>query len=70
MTPPIAIAFVGASVVLGALWMHSRRESIRLESRLEEALSNLDRLQRTFVRFAPHPLVERVIGSDDPLAGE
>jgi adenylate cyclase len=66
-----AIIALGAGSAGLAIWLvTTRREAHRIEARLEEALGNLDRLQRTFARFAPHPLVERVIGSDDPLAGD
>lgn len=65
------LLILGAACAALAVWLaRTRIESRRIEARLEEALGNLDRLQRTFARFAPHPLVERVISSEDPLAGD
>ena len=56
----IALSLLG--LVVAALgWWHSRAESARLTRRLRTATSELENLQNAFSRFAPDPVVERVI---------
>jgi adenylate cyclase len=60
------------AVLLGvtALFWHERRERLRLRARLEDATTNLERLQHTFARFAPGPLVDRIITGGVENVGE
>jgi adenylate cyclase len=60
------------AVLLGvtALFWHERRERLRLRTRLEDATTNLERLQHTFARFAPGPLVDRIITGGVEHIGE
>lgn len=63
------VAIIGTSTVAGVIWW-SRREVGRVRDRLEESLVNLNRLEHTFARFVPHPLVDQMIAHHDPSAGE
>jgi adenylate cyclase len=55
---------------LGAALVRSRARARQLRTRLGEALEQLERLEHSFRRLAPHPLVEKVIASDGAAAGE
>ena len=62
----------GAVLILGLalrLWRECR-ESARLRSRLESAAEDLESLQRSFSRFAPDEVIERVIASGMSSQGE
>lgn len=67
---PLALAALAGALVLGALWWREHREAARLRRRLGDAVQNLERLQRSFARFAPEPLVERVIARGLATDGE
>lgn len=65
----IALSLLG--LVVAALgWWHSRAESARLTRRLRTATSELENLQNAFSRFAPDPVVERVIAEGISHRGE
>jgi adenylate cyclase len=55
--------------MLYGLW-RSRREVGRLRDGLAFAGEDLERLQRSFSRFAPEEIVERIIASGVPTQGE
>jgi adenylate cyclase len=63
---------VGILVVALLLYLlrRARREAARLAERLEGASMALQRLQRSFSRFAPEPVVERIISGGLPTIGE
>jgi class 3 adenylate cyclase len=58
---PETVALIAVLLGGAALFWHERRERLRLRQRLEDAATNLERLQHTFARFAPGPLVDHVI---------
>ena len=72
MTPAawaaLALAGIGAALGLG-LW-RARRRGERLRERLDAATGELERVSRAFARFAPHAVVEQIIASGVPTAGE
>ncbi len=57
-------------VILGVLWRRTSAESGRLRERLENATRELERLQLSFTRFAPHEVIERIISEGIPTTGE
>jgi len=63
-------AAVAAIAVLGALLWRSRAEARALRRRLFRAASELQELQLAFHRFAPDPVVERVIAEGVSHRGE
>lgn len=67
------ISIAAAGVVVAALLVVLRRrgrEIATLRTRLDQASGNLERLQRSFGRFAPEEIVERVIASGVSTSGE
>jgi adenylate cyclase len=69
--PHLLVAGAGlAFVVLATLLWRARRGAARLRTRLEAASTDLERLQISFSRFAPEELVEQIIASGLPTAGE
>lgn len=62
-------AFLLLLALLCGLWW-SRREVDRLRDGLRFAGDDLERLQRSFSRFAPEEIVERIIASGVPTQGE
>jgi adenylate cyclase len=69
--PHLLVAGAGlAFVVLATLLWRARRGAARLRTRLETASADLERLQMSFSRFAPQELVEQIIASGLPTAGE
>lgn len=70
---PLSWALVSAWVVAAVLLLllqRKRREAGALRARLERSAADLERLQTSFSRFAPEEIVERVIASGVPTAGE
>jgi adenylate cyclase len=69
--PRLLVAGAGLALLLlaGLLW-RARAEAARLAARLEAASMQLERLQISFSRFAPEELVEQIIASGLPTAGE
>jgi adenylate cyclase len=63
-------ALIAVLLGVAALFWHERRERLRLRARLEDATTNLERLQHTFARFAPGPLVDRLITGGVEHIGE
>ena len=63
-------ALIAVLLGVAALFWHERRERLRLRARLEDATTNLERLQHTFARFAPGPLVDRIITGGVEKIGE
>ena len=64
---------VGATLLiatLAVLWRRTRAESSRLRERLDSATRELERLQLSFTRFAPHEVIERIISDGIPTTGE
>jgi adenylate cyclase len=57
-------------VVLGALLQLARAETKRLRLRLANAAQDLESLQTSFGRFAPAPVIERVIANGIESRGE
>ncbi|MGH0031982.1 MAG: adenylate/guanylate cyclase domain-containing protein [Myxococcota bacterium] len=72
MNPTAGVAIVAALALcaLGAAWWHSRREAARLLRRLRSTSAELENLQLAFSRFAPDPVVERVIADGIDHRGE
>ena len=64
----LAAGLLGCGV-LGAVVLRLRSERRVLGRRLEQSARELDRLQRSFARFAPAELVERIATEDAQLAG-
>jgi adenylate cyclase len=62
--------WAAAVVVLGVLWWRGRREREVLRRRLRSTSSELQELQLAFHRFAPDPVVERVIAEGITHRGE
>jgi class 3 adenylate cyclase len=69
MNPGMA-ALIALLLGAAALFWHERRERLRLRKRLEDAATNLERLQHTFARFAPGQLVDRIITGGVETLGE
>jgi adenylate cyclase len=69
MNPGMA-ALIAMLLGVAALFWHERRERLRLRARLEDAATNLERLQHTFARFAPGQLVDRIITGGVETIGE
>jgi len=59
---------LGAAAALGLAALLLRKERGALRSRVERNEQELERLQRSFARFAPADLVEKIIG-DGQLEG-
>lgn len=53
-----------------ALWLRERARNRRLRSQLETAATELEHLQRSFSRFAPDEVIERVIAEGPTSQGE
>lgn len=71
--PSLWAYLAGAALLaLALLWLLRRRnrEIRALRLRLERASADLERLQRSFGRFAPAEIVERVIASGVSTSGE
>jgi len=66
----LAAAAALAAGVLGVLLWRARNESSALRRRLVSASSELQNLQLAFSRFAPDPVVERVIAEGIQHQGE
>ncbi len=65
------LAAGGVSLAGLVYWVRRERtESARLRSRLHTAALDLERLQLSFTRFAPHEVVERIASSGVPDTGE
>ncbi len=69
---PWGLLGAAAILVTGLLYRLRRRgaEVSALRKRLESASADLERLQRSFGRFAPEEIVERVIASGISTSGE
>ncbi len=66
-------AYAGLVILIGGLLFLLRRksrEAAALRVRLESASADLERLQRSFGRFAPEEIVERVIATGVATGGE
>jgi len=64
-------AAVSAAFVFLCVWIaRDRREIARLRKRLEQAANDLQNLQRSFSRFAPDEVIERVIANGLMETGE
>ena len=73
MTSPSILLLICGSLlitVLAVLWRRTRAESGRLRERLENATRELERLQLSFTRFAPHEVIERIISDGISTTGE
>lgn len=71
--PPPWFAYAGGVILIGGLLFLLRRksrEAVALRTRLESAAAALERLQRSFGRFAPEEIVERVIATGVATGGE
>jgi class 3 adenylate cyclase len=64
------VALIAVLLGVAALFWHERRERLRLRARLEDATTNLERLQHTFAHFAPGQLVDRIITGSVENIGE
>jgi len=64
----------GAAAVLAllalVLWWRERTRARRLLARLADAQLHLQRLERSFARFAPPQIVDRIIATGDAATGE
>lgn len=67
----VSTALAGAVLAI-ALWLLHRRshEARLLRERLEAASTELERLQRSFARFVPEEVVERIIARGASTGGE
>jgi adenylate cyclase len=66
-------AYAGVVILIAGLLYLLRRKSAEasaLRARLEKASADLERLQRSFGRFAPEEIVERVIATGIATGGE
>lgn len=70
MISPWPCAAAALLAALAAWLWRERRESARLRARLETAARDLQNLQRSFARFAPEEVIERVIASGVETGGE
>jgi adenylate cyclase len=72
MTPAWTSAlFAAGTAVLLAILLYRRSREVRaLRERLESATNDLEHLQRSFGRFAPEEIVERVIARGVSTGGE
>jgi len=72
MTPAWSSALVAAAVaaLFAFLLQRRSREARALRERLESATADLEHLQRSFGRFAPEEIVERVIARGVSTGGE
>lgn len=66
----VVLAGIAATTVLAALWWRNRHEVQRLRKRLEAAAFDLQRLQHSFLPFAPEALVERILARGMDVGGE
>ena len=64
------VALLAVLLGVAALFWHERRERLRLRARLEDATTNLERLQHAFAHFAPGQLVDRIITGGVENIGE
>jgi adenylate cyclase len=64
------VALIAVLLGVVALFWHERRERLRLRARLEDATTNLERLQNTFAHFVPGQLVDRIITGGVENSGE
>ena len=64
------VALIVVLLGVAALFWHERRERLRLRARLEDATTNMERLQHTFAHFAPGQLVDRIITGGVEHIGE
>lgn len=71
-TASILLLILGALLItlLAVLWRIARSESTGLRERLGNATRELERLQLSFTRFAPHEVIERIISDGISTAGE
>jgi len=67
---PVTAVLIAVLLGVAALFWYERRERLRLRERLEDAATNLERLQHTFARFAPGQLVDRLITGGVETIGE
>jgi len=72
MTPAWTSALIAAAVAIGLALVLFRKsaEASALRQRLESATADLEHLQRSFGRFAPEEVVERVIARGVATGGE
>jgi adenylate cyclase len=71
VTPAAWAALAGLGIAgLCALLVHAWLRVRRLRSQLGHAVSELERLHRSFARFAPEEIVERVIAAGASRGGE
>jgi adenylate cyclase len=66
----ILLASALLALALALRLRHNRRENQRLLQRIESAASKLQNLQLAFSRFAPEPVIERVIAEGVTGTGE
>jgi adenylate cyclase len=66
----IALLAALGVLVLAVVAGRARREAARLERRVQETAGDLEDLRRAFSRFAPDPVIERVIADGVRHRGE
>ena len=67
---PVEWVLAALLVVLAAALLRAQRRAQRLRKQLDTASAELERLERTFARFAPHAVVEDVIARGVSTRGE
>jgi adenylate cyclase len=58
------------ALVLAVLFVRERSRAAQLRARLADAQLHLQRLERSFARFAPPQIVDRIIATGDAAIGE
>lgn len=72
-TVAVVIGFGVAGIVVASLWgalLRARRYIIELQDGLERAAAKLEHLERTFARFAPPGVVDRLSDGESQLPPE
>lgn len=66
----MVVALLAIVLALAVVWWRTRRRALRLERRIHETAGDLEDLRSAFSRFAPDPVIERVIADGIRHRGE
>lgn len=66
----LVLTSLAAAVLFVRAFIITRRRMVRLRTRLDQTTQELEELRRTFSRFTPDEVIERVIASGTSVGGE